>query len=85
MKEAVKRIKFEDHGQDFTWWDVDEDGIVVGCGPFQAGIWCGCKVRSHPKLKPGDAVLFKSPHFNKLSTLSYLIEKIINHEPSPKD
>lgn len=37
------RFYFEDHGQDFLWWDVkDSDdfaGEVVDAGPFQASIW----------------------------------------------
>lgn len=34
------RFHFEDRGQDFTWWDIDEEsGEVVDCGPFQASIW----------------------------------------------
>lgn len=38
------RIHFQDHGQDFLWWDLEErdDGYsyrVVDCGPFQAWFW----------------------------------------------
>ncbi|MBZ0164589.1 MAG: hypothetical protein K8H74_17985 [Notoacmeibacter sp.] len=36
----VERVEFEDRGQDFTWWEIDmETGRVVGCGPFQGGVW----------------------------------------------
>lgn len=44
--EPRKRIRItpQDHGQDFTWWLLEErdDGYsyaVVDCGPFQAWFW----------------------------------------------
>jgi len=40
----ITRIHFDDQGQDFLWWDLDESGLVVDCGPFQASIWVGSKV-----------------------------------------
>lgn len=37
---TIKRITFEDRGQDFLWWEVDmETGRVVGCGPCQGWLW----------------------------------------------
>lgn len=39
------RIHFEDHGQDFLWWELEtQDKLmyeVVGCGPFQGWVWVG--------------------------------------------
>ncbi len=39
----IIRFEFEDQGQDFTWWDVADNGHGVGkvidCGPFQASLW----------------------------------------------
>lgn len=40
----ITRIHFEDWGQDFLWWDIDPEGNVVDCGPFQASVWVGCKI-----------------------------------------
>ncbi|HEV7345747.1 MAG TPA: hypothetical protein VGN60_08985 [Devosia sp.] len=38
----VQHVTLEDRGQDFLWWEIDmETGRIVGCGPFQAGIWAG--------------------------------------------
>ena len=34
-------IHFEDHGQDFLEWDVDANGTVIDCRPFQAAVWVG--------------------------------------------
>lgn len=42
-------IHFEDHGQDFLEWDVDAAGLVVGCRPFQASVWCGLEVVDAPE------------------------------------
>jgi hypothetical protein len=39
----MRRIHFEDRGQDFLWFDIDSDGKVVDCGPFQAWLWVGKK------------------------------------------
>lgn len=33
----MKRIHFEDHGQDILWWDVDEYGEIVDYGPYGKG------------------------------------------------
>ena len=42
----MQTIYFEDQGQDFLEWDVDANGVVVGCRPFQADIWCGAVVEN---------------------------------------
>lgn len=51
----MEMIIFEDRGQDFLEWDIDEDGVVVDSRPFQAGIWKGklvsnVKVGEHPTI-----------------------------------
>lgn len=40
----MRKIHFEDNGQDFLWWTLNKEGLVVDCGPFQKSIWEGCKV-----------------------------------------
>jgi hypothetical protein len=50
-------ITFEDHGQDFLEWDI-ENSVVVGCRPFQGLIWCGNKVLNK-RLSPGDKVIIR--------------------------
>jgi hypothetical protein len=38
-------VEFEDHGQDFLRWDIEEaTGLVFDSQPFQGGVWCGCLV-----------------------------------------
>jgi phage gp16-like protein len=39
-----RTITFEDMGQDFLEWDVDDKDVVVGCRPFQAWVWCGTQI-----------------------------------------
>lgn len=41
----MKVLHFEDRGQDFTWWRIDENGVVTDCGPFQSRTWVGLKVQ----------------------------------------
>lgn len=42
----VRKLHFEDNGQDFLWWDINEDNLVVAVGPFQYDIWSGLHVSS---------------------------------------
>lgn len=39
----MQTIKFEDKGQDFTEWVIN-DGVVVDCQPHQARVWVGKEV-----------------------------------------
>lgn len=34
-------IHFEDHGQDFLEWHIDENGYIIDSKPFQKTIWVG--------------------------------------------
>ncbi|MCH7400107.1 hypothetical protein MM236_19080 [Belliella sp. DSM 107340] len=71
---AVRRIHFEDQGQDFLSWDLDRLDEVVGCEPFQGSVWIGCVVitDSESGLLEGDR-----PHFvNKIGNLRQLKYKI---------
>jgi len=40
-KTATKKITFQDDGQDFLTWWVDNRGEVLHCEPFQAWLWNG--------------------------------------------
>lgn len=52
----MKTIIFEDNGQDFLEWDIDEEGKVVDCRPFQSAIWCGYRVLFPEQLEASDTV-----------------------------
>jgi hypothetical protein len=45
------RLHFEDDGQDFLWWDIDCNGRVINCEPFQSSTWEGNKVVNIEQLK----------------------------------
>lgn len=49
----MRTIFFVDDGQDFTQWDIDAEGKVVACRPFQGWVWIGPKVHNKD-IKPGD-------------------------------
>lgn len=72
----MKTVYFEDHGQDFLEWDI-EDGVVVGCRPFQDWLWNGTKV-NNDKIKLGDKldITFKD---GARRTLNYPVEQIDDH------
>lgn len=50
----MKTIVFKDCGQDFLEWDLNQDGIVIDCRPFQSWLWKGSKVEYPDPLKVGD-------------------------------
>lgn len=72
-----RKLHFEDQGQDFLWWEIDEHGKVVDCGPFQASVWVGSVIidDSETGLTEGDRPLFFSKHGQELR-LNYQIERI---------
>ena len=49
----MKTIRFQDNGQDFLTWDLNDAGIVMACRPCQGFIWEGSRVLN-PIIKPGD-------------------------------
>lgn len=72
-----RKLHFEDKGQDFLWWKINEDGDVVDCGPFQASVWVGVVIfdDSESGLLEGDRPWFISKN-GELKQLNYKIEEI---------
>lgn len=68
-------VHFVDDGQDFLEWDLDDDGKVIDCRPFQGWVWIGTIVRNKD-IKPGD-------HLNIITrsgdhrTLFHAVEKVL--------
>lgn len=74
---VVTTIHFEDHGQDFLEWDIDDNGAVVDCRPFQRWHWCGGFVLN-TCIQPGDIVAYsKPPH--RLMAVRYPIARITSN------
>lgn len=73
----MKTITFEDNGQDFLEWDVNEQGIVIDCRPFQKWMWCGCKV-DIKSFNSGSHVNYLHPRVGA-GQIKYRIEKIFEH------
>ncbi len=53
-------IFFVDDGQDFLEWDINDNGEVVDCRPFQGFVWVGTKVHNKD-IKPGDQLDITTP------------------------
>ncbi len=68
-------ITFEDHGQDFLTWQLNNNGIVVDCAPFQAWVWTGVQVIDHASLKVGDVVRFHRPG-GHVNTMRYPVAQV---------
>ena len=59
LKKLTKyHICFEDKGQDFLEWWLDERGEILHCEPFQASVWNG-KMVDIGSLKIGKTLLFQ--------------------------
>ncbi len=43
-QKKISKIYFEDRGQDFLEWELDEEGFVLVSKPFQTNIWKGTQV-----------------------------------------
>lgn len=72
----VRRVYFEDHGQDFMFWDIDASDHIIHAGPFQSMIWGGCRLSGGQTLEPGHQIEFWSPSANRYLRLNYPIEKV---------
>lgn len=70
-------VHFEDHGQDFLEWDIDADGVVVGCRPMQGWVWRGKVLATHPE--PGQKLSFVSDAGKRVTTVSYPVAKVVRH------
>lgn len=70
------RITFEDHGQDFLTWQLDDNGVVVDCMPFQASTWCGLRVLHPERLRVGSIVTFVRGRSRRASTIRYRVAAI---------
>ena len=77
----LRTIEFEDHGQDFLEWDIDEEGKVVDSRPFQAWAWNGTIVHNKD-IRPGDLLAISSPrmkkseHYMKFALLNYPVKSV---------
>lgn len=70
------QIHFEDHGQDFLRWTVDQDGVVTESFPFQSRVWRGCRVLRHTELAIGDCVVYRTADGKRTHSIRYPIVKI---------
>lgn len=71
---AITILHFEDQGQDFLRWHIDEQGTVVKSEPFQNMIWKGARVTNFKTLKVGDKL--DITHMSKNTCIKYPITKI---------
>ena len=67
-------VHFEDHGQDFLEWDI-EDGIVVDCRPFQGWHWNGTRVHND-HIFPGTILDITPATADHRTTVNYLVERV---------
>ncbi len=71
-----KRITFEDEGQDFLTFDVDNEGYIKDVKPFQFSIWSKYRVTNFKDLSIGDYVDLSHIETKEKLTLKYKIENV---------
>jgi len=76
----VKTVFFEDKGQGFLEWDIEDD-VVVGCRPFQDQVWIGTKVHN-TDIKPGDKLDITVPDGIR-TALRHAVEKVEEKKEAP--
>ncbi len=67
-------VFFEDDGQDFLEWDLNDKGEVIDCRPFQGDVWIGTKVLNR-NIRPGDHLDIISPTHRELR-MTHAVEKV---------
>jgi len=74
----MKTIFFEDQGQDFLEWDINDKNEVIDSRPYQRRVWVGFKV---DRVVIGECPLFKNPADPDYGwrVLKYEIEAIKEH------
>lgn len=72
---APHTIHFEDHGQDFLEWDVDQHGVVIACRPYQEFVWKGSVLINN--AEPGGIVAYLSPADGARHTIRYPVAKVV--------
>lgn len=75
LRPAPHTVHFEDHGQDFLEWDIDAHGVVIGCRPFQSGVWCGAVLVSD--AQPGACLRYVSASDGAEHAIRYPVRKVV--------
>ncbi|WP_193222238.1 hypothetical protein [Alkalilimnicola sp. S0819] len=74
----MQTIRFEDQGQDFLEWDIDQEGVVVDSRPFQRHVWCGTQVQD---VAIGQQPTVITPHVGVAGLLNYRVVHIRQANP----
>lgn len=71
------KIHFQDNGQDFLEWHINENGTVINAEPFQSEIWTGSFVlpKNIENLKEGATLIFTNK-YGVESSMKHKISKI---------
>lgn len=70
------KIFFEDNGQDFLYWIIDDQGRVVSAGPFQNAFWKDNMV-DLDSLEPGKPLFFTFKLNGESLELKHKVEKVV--------
>lgn len=80
--QAVRTIEFQDHGQDFLEWDLDKNGKVVECRPFQGWMWED-RVVLNERLRKGSHVQVTGKYDGDELVIKYPLIRVTRVSPTP--
>lgn len=80
----MKTIHFVDYGQDCLSWDIDEQGHVICCRPYDDPYFKGVKVVNHATIERGDFATIEITErvTKQVSTkfITYPIDEVFHHD-----
>lgn len=80
----MKRIHFEDDGQDFLSWLVDDQGYVIESEPFQTWVWAGYQVLALNTVRRGHLLNIKRPSDGEIRVMKHAVLRVQHIDTSAR-
>lgn len=82
----MKVIRFKDEGQDFLYWVVGDDNVVIESQPFQTSVWKGILILDQlDKVKKGDILNVSRESSGFIRSIKHPVESVEERPGVPAD
>ncbi len=71
----MRKLHFEDHGQDFLSWTVDDLGTIIEVEPYNSA-WLGQRVLAPRTVRKGHLLNVRSKSTGDVFAIVYPVERI---------
>lgn len=79
----MKTIHFVDYGQDCLSWDINAQGVIVACRPYNDPYFVGKQLLNHETVERGDfaTIETRDPLTDQVKNkfITYPINEVFNH------